>query len=192
MLSLEEIAQKYEAVDNNYGSDKNTSHCYIDTYTRLFEGRREQTLNILEIGIFSGASLQIWSEYFPSSNIVGCDIDLGPVKFGQTNPSIKMFLSDATTEEGCQIVKQNGPYDIIIDDGAHTQEAILASINLLASSLRDKDSQYVIEDIDLNRFPNILEEIRETSSQNGLSCEIIDLRSIKNRFDDVMAVLQKV
>jgi len=64
------------AFDNKEGTDKNTTHSYTETYERIFAPLREKATNVLEIGIYSGAFLEILAEYFENANIYGMDIDL--------------------------------------------------------------------------------------------------------------------
>ena len=47
----------------------------LDT-KRYFESMMDQPINLLEIGVRNGGSLELWAEYFNKAvNIVGCDID---------------------------------------------------------------------------------------------------------------------
>lgn len=57
-----EIGRKYDS--NNQ---------YTIFFHGLFKHKRFEVLNIAEIGISEGASLQIWKEYFPNANIYGFD-----------------------------------------------------------------------------------------------------------------------
>jgi hypothetical protein len=50
---MEEVFRKWSVG----GTDKNTTHSYLGTYEKLFSPRREDSIRILEIGIWSGASL---------------------------------------------------------------------------------------------------------------------------------------
>ena len=40
---------------------------YVELYESYFKPLREKKLNILEIGVFRGASIKVWSEYFINS-----------------------------------------------------------------------------------------------------------------------------
>ena len=56
--SLEEIAL-------HTGTDKNaTGHNYASIYAELFAPYRHAPARVLEIGVWEGASLRMWSEYF--------------------------------------------------------------------------------------------------------------------------------
>jgi hypothetical protein len=69
-----EIGRKYDtdkSSQRDNSSDSRHCHPYTLFYDSLFKGRREENLNIAEIGILDGASLLMWKEYFKSANIYG-------------------------------------------------------------------------------------------------------------------------
>ena len=52
----------------------------ISTEDKSFDNKRfidirYERLNILEIGVSTGLSLEMWSEYFPNSKIIGVEIE---------------------------------------------------------------------------------------------------------------------
>jgi RHS repeat-associated protein len=64
-MTLDEIGLKF-------GTDKSSIyHNYLPFYERY----RNEPMKLLEIGVAGGASLAMWTEYFPNSAIVGADID---------------------------------------------------------------------------------------------------------------------
>ena len=69
IITLNELAVKY-------GTDKGPEdHMYTDRYSLYLEQYRDIEFNLLEIGVFDGASVKMWKEYFPKANIVALDID---------------------------------------------------------------------------------------------------------------------
>jgi hypothetical protein len=57
------------------GTDKgSTTHGYPRHYDRILGHLRHEPITLLEIGIFPGASLRMWSRYFDVATIVGADI----------------------------------------------------------------------------------------------------------------------
>ena len=60
---------------NNYQTDKNTDHNYLDKYDKYFNKFKDQKINLLEIGIFHGGSLEMCRDYFKNRTIFGLDID---------------------------------------------------------------------------------------------------------------------
>lgn len=66
-MSLEEI------VDNSR-TDKNTVHSYLSLYQKLLISKKETAKNVLEVGIYNGGSIKLWSDFFTNANVYGLDI----------------------------------------------------------------------------------------------------------------------
>jgi len=67
VLDIIEINKKYQ-------SDKGGKHPYLEKYySNLFAPIRNNNLNFLEIGVYHGASLKLWRDYFPNANLHGVD-----------------------------------------------------------------------------------------------------------------------
>lgn len=102
-------------------SDKGTVHSYIDFYGQHFEPTRKYA-RMLEIGLMTGASMKLWSEYFYLYDIAGIDLRKGwndhkPWQADlESDPHIELhFGIDSTTQQ----VEFDEPFHIILDDGAH-------------------------------------------------------------------------
>jgi hypothetical protein len=150
-------------VMTKYGSDKgNGWHTYTPLYSALLESRRNQHLQIFELGLGTnnprvpqnmgpygrpGASLRGWRELFPSAMIYGADVDRS-ILFEEQR--IKTFFCDqldstAIRELWSQPMMRDG-MDIIIEDGLHTFDANMSFLEGSLQHLRP-DGIYVIEDI---------------------------------------------
>ena len=118
------------STDNLEGTDKTTLHAYGPIYDELFHPRKDQVRNVLEIGVLSGASLVNLANFFPQANILGIDIDLKNVRYGMDNPRVTMIECDATKVEDftLSLITLAG-FDIIIDDGSHAPEDMVASFS---------------------------------------------------------------
>ena len=55
-----------------YGTDK-ASHRFTRHYNMLFCKGRNDIRRVLEVGVFGGASIKMWHEYFPNATIFGVD-----------------------------------------------------------------------------------------------------------------------
>ena len=55
-----------------YGTDK-ASHRFTRHYNMLFCKGRNDVRRVLEVGVFGGASIKMWHEYFPNATIFGVD-----------------------------------------------------------------------------------------------------------------------
>jgi hypothetical protein len=126
---------------------------YFEAYHALFMLRRAHALRILEIGVYQGASLRLWRQYFddPRTVLVGIDIDPTCVQFDSPRDNVHVRIgsqADAAFLE--QVVRDFGPFDIIIDDGSHLSSHMIASFNhLFATALQD-DGIYMVEDLHAN------------------------------------------
>jgi hypothetical protein len=146
---------------NKYGSDKDRNG-YSHLYSMLFDGIKNNEMNVLEIGIgtmvpraassmrgympdsyIPGASLRAWNDYFVNSKIYGADIQ-EDTQFEENN--IKTFLCDSTKKESVDAVFKDFKFDIIIDDGWHLDTAQLSTLKNFFPYLKD-GGLYIIEDI---------------------------------------------
>ncbi len=121
---------------------------YLPIYDRILEEYKSSPINLLEIGIQNGGSLEVWSQYFPyAKTIVGCDI-AEPCKelvFG--DPRIKFIAGDANSDNVFERISSvTREYDIIIDDGSHNSKDIISSFIHYFPILAN-DGIYIVEDL---------------------------------------------
>jgi cephalosporin hydroxylase len=133
-----------------HGTDKGTQPVssgltpkgYTHVYDELFSSFRANT--VLEIGIFQGASLFMWRDYFPLATIVG--LDKKPMHHLESG-SIKIFCGDQANKSLLRgIVGIYGPFDLIVDDGSHIVSDQLTSFEVLFPNVTP-GGYYVIEDL---------------------------------------------
>jgi len=146
-----------------HGSDKGRrGHNYTTVYTVLFDAYRDTPLRVFELGLGTdnpevastmgvvgqpGASLRGWREYFPHALVYGADID-SAILFQEDR--IKTFYCDqldrtSISELWTRSELQDG-VDIIIEDGLHTFEANVSSLDGSLDQLRP-GGIYIVEDI---------------------------------------------
>lgn len=100
-----------------------------------------------------GNSLRAWRDYLPDANIYGIDIDENTM-FEEER--IKTFCSSSMDKDKMDsILSGLGTFDLIIDDGLHTLEANLTTLEITFPYLKE-GGYYVIEDI--NERPDCLIE----------------------------------
>ncbi len=138
-----------------YGSDK-WDH-YLDIYERHFKGyTAKERLSILEIGVQKGGSLSTARSYFgPSAKIYGVDIDADCRAIEENGIADKIFIGsqrDRGFLEG-MIKEIDQGLDIILDDGSHQQEDMIATFQTLFPYLKDGGT-YIIEDTHTAYFPD--------------------------------------
>ena len=102
---------------DRHGCDKGCRHGYERVYGPAFNDLRYKPIRLLEIGIYQGASLAAWVDFFPNAEIFGIDTfqRVQPEDIPILNhPRVKWRQHDSTTPGDF------GQFDIIIDDGLHT------------------------------------------------------------------------
>lgn len=138
---------------NKHGTDKGTvireCHGYSYIYEKLFEPIRSNNIKLLEIGIhdplFPGASLKVYSEYFPNATILGFDIvDCSHFNIERVHTFVGNSLND---EDYKQLLEfDDRPFDVIIDDGEHRVEYQLKGFKKLFPYVK-AGGLYIIEDL---------------------------------------------
>jgi len=174
-------------------TDKASEHSYDILYDEILSKYRNKEISLLEIGIWHGGSALLWQEYFKKGKLVFLDIEsrVSDETWKSINKNrFELHLMDAFTKEGVewvQLLYPNG-FDIIIDDEPHTLESQIFTIQNYTKLLR-KGGILIIEDIQHIDYANkIMESIGDISHK---SCEVVDLRPIKNRYDDIVIVVKK-
>lgn len=95
---------------------------YFDIYHRHFKEFVGKDVHILEIGVYSGGSLEMWREYFgPNCHVYGVDINEACKVY--KNEYTTIFIGDQADRKFWKLVKEKVPrVDILIDDGGHEAE----------------------------------------------------------------------
>ena len=119
---------------------------YLEIYHRHFARFRGKSPVVLEIGVFGGGSLQMWSEYFgPGATIIGIDIDPACARF--RGPGIEVLIGDQADRAFLAEVRGKVPrLDIVVDDGGHTMLGQIASFEELYPH-QQPDGVYLCEDV---------------------------------------------
>ena len=181
-----------EQLINNDRTDKNTVHSYIPLYQELLKGKKETAKNVLEVGIYNGGSIKLWSEFFTNATIYGLDISSDDVwdKIKNKN-NIKLYTSfDAYDEHTfklnflCKGIK----FDFLLDDGPHTLESMLKFIKLYSQIMTD-DGILIIEDVQDYKWIDLLKLAVPDNLQKYI--KVYDLRENKGRYDDIVFTIDK-
>lgn len=155
MKKLKEIIQEHNLdIETNprYGTDKGYPKSYVDEfYEDKFLPLIDSEITLVEIGVRSGASLKLWSEYFSKANIIGIDnlSDFNnhqvPINENWTS-SDKVTFIDANAYSQETIDKIGGKIDVLIDDGPHTFESHIKLLELYIPKM-SSNGMIIIEDI---------------------------------------------
>jgi hypothetical protein len=102
---------------------------YLREYQRILSSYREKRINLLEIGVQNGGSLELWGKFFPGAErIVGCDVNprCGDLQFDDKR--IQVVVGSAVDESVRERILALLPtIDIVIDDGSHQSRDIIAA-----------------------------------------------------------------
>lgn len=154
-MTLDQIALKY-------GTDKATHHrvggqCYTPHYDRIFSGLRDQPIKLLEIGVFEGASIQMWKEYFPNASIFGLDCTVNTNEWTTlgTRDRYTMCQGDQSSKEMWAgfLAEHGRDWDIIIDDGGHYSMQVIVTFQCMWPALAP-GGFYAIEDLEYSYIRN--------------------------------------
>lgn len=139
MASLAELCELY-------GTDKRPRyHDYAAIYEPLLGPLREAPINLLEIGISAGKSLDVWIDYFPNARIFAIDREPKArrgerVRTAVADQADRVALSRA-------LLEFNFPaWDVVIDDGGHRMDEQQVSLGVLFPWIAPR-GLYVIEDV---------------------------------------------
>jgi hypothetical protein len=118
-------------------------HHYLEVYESFFQKFCGKPLVILEIGILDGGSLRLWRNYFGDQcQVYG--VDINPLAKQYEETGIHIRIGDQSDPNFlAQLIKEVGHFDIVIDDGAHTNFMVRSSFIALYSKTRHL---YVVED----------------------------------------------
>ena len=170
----------------NLITDKNNDHSYCDHfYEKAFTKYRDKPVQIVEIGIYFGHSLILWAEWFSQAKILGVDIE--PKGNWEQDcaqyPQIQLAFGDAYNMHSLQYIPQA---DIIIDDGSHQPDHQVWAVKHLSLKV-NPGGIFVIEDIAKESTIDRLKDATPLHLRDYI--EVIDLRHVKDRVDDMMFVI---
>ena len=113
-------------------------------YPRYFSFVRNKVDRVLEIGAYKGGSIQAMRDYFPHAEIVAFDIrDQLEIEDWRR---ITFVLGDQSKPDDLRRVAEEGPFDIIIDDGSHDPDSQITTLGELWPHLTP-GGLYFIEDM---------------------------------------------
>jgi hypothetical protein len=125
---------------------------YFDVYHRHFDRFRNTDVHILEIGIYSGGSLEMWRDYFgPRCHVYGVDVEEACLRYA--SDSIEVFIGDQADRDFWRRFRSDVPrLDIVVDDGGHKPDQQATSLEELLPHL-SPGGVYVVEDVHGVRNP---------------------------------------
>jgi hypothetical protein len=153
-----------------FGSDKGTlKHNYTPVYEQHLAKLKSEPINLLEIGVACGASLKMWSRYFPYGRITGVDIRPECAELCQGYQNVAIKIADATKETFI------GEWSVIIDDGSHIAGHIVKAFDRQWPWLKS-GGLYFIEDLLCTYHPgySVPFPVDEADKDRSLLMNLID------------------
>lgn len=173
MHKLTEIANKYQTDKGSHG------HNYTEVYPKYLPANPKK---MLEIGVRTGNSLRMWSEYFPDLEcIYGMDfcieITVEQLKQIQAeNLKYKLFYGDQSNRDHLdEIAKTIGEnqLDFVLDDGSHNTDHQQISLARLFKTVKSK-GVYIIEDLTDKIYPLGGWNIKDMVNYSDAAVNILD------------------
>lgn len=197
--TLVEILDEYDinGYEKSGGTDKNTTHSYVELYESILNPYKEEKGSLLEIGVQYGGSIILWNEYLKNFNIYGVDIkdqlhDNVRRYVDINSKKINLTYRNAYNNSTIDYFKSLCPdgFDVIIDDGPHSELSQVDCINLYLPLLKE-NGILIIEDVQNINSIEVFKEIIPNSDIFDYQIEVIDLRENKGRYDDVIFLIRK-
>lgn len=144
--SVRGLYEAYKLSTNNKVSTKWDS--YLDVYEELLFNFKRKSINLLEIGVQNGGSLEIWSQYFKNAKkIIGCDINPRCQGLKYEDSRVEVHVGNANELNVFNSIRvSSSHFDVIIDDGSHTSHDVISSFINYFPLLND-DGVYIVEDM---------------------------------------------
>lgn len=133
-----------DIIADKFGTDKKIlCHGYTRAYDKFFSPIRNSVKNLIEIGIWEGASAKMWKEYFNNATIHCLDITKSSVDSIAGIERINGYHINACDKQFWTSL--NFKAEIIIEDGSHIVEEQVKTLDLAWDSVLP-GGYYVIED----------------------------------------------
>lgn len=142
---------------------------YFDVYHKHLAKFIGKKVDVLEIGIYSGGSLEMWRSYFGEKcHIYGVDIEEACKEY--ENNYVSVYIGDQENSAFWSDFRNKVEgIDILIDDGGHTAEQQQVTLEQMLQHL-NPGGIYICEDIHgtYNKFSNYATAlVNELNSMNN-------------------------
>ena len=168
---------------NHYRTDKGTLdhtpdsgwqgwvHNYCDFYQAHLEPIRLSARRVLEVGVWHGASLKMWRDYFPEAKVTGFDSDVSLVE-SDLGERIDLVQGDQVKRE--DLAALSGDFDLIVDDGGHRMDEQQITLGALFPHVRP-GGYYILEDLHTSFLPSGFGRNEDGSNATAILIEMLSL-----------------
>jgi hypothetical protein len=118
---------------------------YFEIYERYFGAYQGKTVNMLEIGISHGGSMQLWKKYFgPGVHVYAIDINPECLKLQEEGTTV--FIGSQSDRNFLrEVISKLPDLDIVLDDGGHIMDQQIISFEELYPKVKE-GGVYIVED----------------------------------------------
>ena len=172
----------YRLWKNYEGGHKKYS--YFHLYDRLFTEYIGRKPKVLEIGVYEGASIKTWRDFFgEGATIVGIDINPECIRYEDVDQNIHVRIGSQNDKDFLSKLKEEfGEFDLILDDGSHQTSDVIESFNYLFLNCLSKNGVYFIEDLNTSYWEDYRSS-KHSGIDMGLSlCELMNHFYIGNKY----------
>jgi tetratricopeptide (TPR) repeat protein len=129
------------------GTDKNLFvNNYLKHYDLLFSPLRDAEFNLIEIGVYNGNSMKLWSRYFKNAHIIGVDINQSCKQYEVDR--VRIEIGNVENPEFLLDLASRFTPTVVIDDGSHRADHQIFTFERLFPALKP-GGIYVVEDLHL-------------------------------------------
>lgn len=148
---------------------------YIDVYDRVLAPLRDKPIDLLEVGVQNGGSLEIWAKFFPNARtLTGCDVDPRCAALAFDDPRIAVVVGAVNTMEAARPILERSPFfDVIIDDGSHVSRDIVMTFRNYFGRVKP-GGLFIIEDLHCAYLAGWGGGLREPASAMGFLKLLVD------------------
>ena len=143
---LDDLGRKHQT---DKSGSLGAAHDYLRKYEFFFRPLRPEKFTFMELGVFKGASLRTWAEYFENAEIVGVDIEEEALT--HAGGRVKVVLGDLSQTDFLQTLPALQP-KVILDDASHWWADQLRALFVLYPKLVS-GGLYIVEDLQTSFEP---------------------------------------
>jgi cephalosporin hydroxylase len=146
---------------------------YFDIYDKHFSRYRNQSMLMVEIGVYHGGSLGMWKDYFgPKAKIVG--VDINPRASCFADDQVEIVIGDQSDRGFLRSLREQYPnVDILLDDGGHSMNQQIVTFEEMFDAVAD-DGVYMVEDVHTSYWPEYGGGLNNPDSFIEYSKKLID------------------
>lgn len=150
---------------------------YFPVYDRIFGRFAGSECTFVEVGVLNGGSLFMWREFFgPRARIIGIDLNPEAVRWQKEGFEIHIG-SQSDPAFWADFFSRVGPVDILLDDGGHTYEQQIVTVESALEQIKD-GGLLVVEDT----HTSYMKEFAGPSAYSFISYAKNRADRINNRF----------